>query len=215
MTVSFQIEIPRRSRHCRLKQEPFTPGMRYHSVLAEAEEGDLQRQDYCSQCWEAVAQGPEKHGQSHWIGRVPHDKEEKEENLDRDERALVLLKEALQSDSDAAHDEAFVLALYLERRRLLARRKETIQQGYKFLLYEVLATEEMLAVKLIDLSKLSVAGLQRKISRKLNGQDVSSETSCDVQEHTQEVGEELHDAQETPVLLNTANDPLNHCDDSS
>jgi len=162
----FKLDIPRRSRTCCHNEERFETGEEYHSVLVEKEE-EIVRRDFCAKCWPEVQKDEEIAGNTHWKGKVPEKRVEKMQDLSRDEKALELLREALAEEGGAAEEEAFVLGLYLERRRLIARRKEVPRDGALFALYEVLATEEMLIVKTIPLSQLAVKGIQLRISEKL------------------------------------------------
>ena len=163
----FKLDIPRRSRTCSHKEERFETGDEYHSVLVDKEE-EITRLDFCTTCWSEVQNGEGIVGNTHWKGKVPEKRVEKMQDLSRDEKALELLKEALADEGAPAEEEAFVLGLYLERRRLIARRKEVPRDGALFALYEVLSTEEMLTVKTIPLSQLAVKGIQARISEKLN-----------------------------------------------
>jgi hypothetical protein len=167
MMAPFKLDIPRRGRTCSHGEERFETDDEYHSVLIDQEE-EIVRRDFCAKCWQEVGTSQDIAGHTHWKGKVPEKRVEKMLDLSRDEKALELLKEALESEESGAEEEAFVLGLYLERRRLISRRKEVPRDGALFALYEVLATEEMLTVKTIPLSQLAVKGIQARIAEKLN-----------------------------------------------
>lgn len=165
--VLFQVEIPRRARCCAAGDHPFKPEDPYASVLAEDEKGELLRHDYCMPCWEEGAEERWKEaGQSCWRGKVPK-KEKRELPPDRTDRALTLLHEALQEGTDAKMAEAFVLALFLARKRVMSLRKQLNRDGQVIQVYEVLATEEMIAVPRHDLKTLPIAGIQRRIAAEM------------------------------------------------
>jgi len=67
--------------------------------------------------------------------------------------------------------QAFVLAIYLERKRLLFFRREIEQEGHSMNLYEVAETEEMLCVKKVPLSALQIDKVQRELAKKLSGKE--------------------------------------------
>jgi len=159
MNPSFRIEIPRRSPNCCHGQENFQPGMEYHSFLTEDEKGNLLRKDYCESCWkEAAGEGRV----TSWSSKVPTKKGGKRLPIDRNERALELLKESLSKEEAP---EAFVLALFLARSRYAALRKE-LPEGTS--LYEVLATEEMLVVPRVKLSTLQIATIQARLAERFS-----------------------------------------------
>jgi len=168
----FQIEIPRRATACLHGQEPFVGGMEYYSVLMDGpSEGIYQRQDYCSQCWDKLSK--EKAlppNQSSWKSNVPLKKEASDLPKQRDARALYLLKEAIKSQEPADCEEAFVLSLYLARKRLMYQRQEIkLADGKPALIFEVAETEEMLCVRKIPLSELQVGNVQLELAKKFSG----------------------------------------------
>jgi hypothetical protein len=170
MKPTFQIEIPRRSSSCAKGHESFAPGAEYYSVLVEGPNGELQRQDFCLTCWdESARQESVKNARSYWKSKVPKKQVTEPLSRNRDERALQLLKQALNAETPHNHEEAFVLALFLARSRVLYLRQLLQQEdGSKINLYEVAATEEMLAVKKIDLPQLQIDKIQQQLAEKMN-----------------------------------------------
>lgn len=167
----FQIEIPKRASQCLKGGELLVQGMDYYSALIRSENEQVYlRQDYCPKCWEQ--EGGSQSAQamnSSWKSMVPLKKEGSELPKRRDERALYLLKDILSSQlSPDTMEEAFVLALYLARRRLIYLRQEMKRGGKPFCIYEVAETEEMLCVPKISLSDLQVEKVQLELARKFN-----------------------------------------------
>lgn len=171
---AFQIEIPRRAHACCECEQEFLPATEYHSAITEVEpdpesesqteEGESQRFDYCPACWEKL--GCPANGRTHWRGKMPK-KREKKEPVNRDDQAFELLRAALDGDDDASRSEAFVLALFLARRKVLAMRKEKLRDGRLYQLYEEPATGVMIPVPKVELSQLEVESIQRSIAYKL------------------------------------------------
>lgn len=164
----FQLEIPRRASICAKCHNELTCGMDYYSALIEDEMQGLNRQDFCSSCWETKEAFEPK---SSWKSKVVSKKEDNRNlNLTRDEKILELLKSALQNDSKDSEAEAFILALYLARRRLLILRQELRQDnGDIICLYEESATEVMHGVKKIAVSLLDINKIQANVAEKLRG----------------------------------------------
>lgn len=169
----FQIEIPKRAACCMKGGEPLLQGSNYYSALVKGIDGDesYQRRDFCSVCWEKIAnsQDPQRIVSS-WKSTVPLKKELSELPKRRDERAFYLLREALaDQENSKAMEEAFVLALYLARRRLIFLRQEIKREGRSSVsIYEVAETEEMLCVPKIILSDLHVEKVQLELAGKFN-----------------------------------------------
>jgi len=166
----YQIEIPKRAATCFKGGESFAQGVEYYSALVRGEHDDTyHRQDYCLDCWEKI-QIQSKLPGSCWKSAVPIKKETSELPKKRDARALMLLKEVLK-DQDTSHKmaEAFVLALYLARRRLIFLRQEVRNVGkLPLCIYEVAETEEMLCVPKISLSELQVEDVQSELAKKFS-----------------------------------------------
>lgn len=165
----FQIEIPKRGAVCSQGGESLIPGTEYYSALISAETGaGYVRQDYCQDCWKRTQGKPFDRVCSTWKSTVPRGKETSDLPKKRDERVFYLLREILAKQESPA--EAFVLALYLARRRLLFLRQEMIHEGkYPVIIYEVAETEEMICVPSFSLSELQVEQLQVSLAKKLNG----------------------------------------------
>ncbi len=169
---TFQFHIPKRNAQCCKCNSPLEPSMTYFSSIGE-ENKEIKRHDYCLPCWNEMISmndlqnNPTK--KTHWksivaakcsISKPPHNRQEK---------ALELLKLALASDQKDDHEEAFVLALYLARSRLLYLRQQfNREDGCKISLYEVGATEEIIGVQKLELSRLNIAQIQNRISTKLS-----------------------------------------------
>lgn len=154
------IEIPKRQRTCSQKGELLQPGMEYHSVLETTPQGWL-RHDYCQQCWQERST---KEAHTNWKGKVPA-KTVLEKKVDRLSQALDALKDNL---TEKNLEEAYVLALFLHRKKWLALRGEKKKGDMTYLLYEIDATEEILAVPKLPLNSMNIAELQDKIAKKLN-----------------------------------------------
>lgn len=157
-----QTEIPRRARLCSIGQEPFSAGMEYYSVLIGKGEGVYERYDCCLSCWEKAGQQqyiPQAH--SSWKSKVPA-KSEQPASQNIHERALELLKASLESGVEFEAPHRYLLAIYLARKRVILLR-DNIEDTQ---LYEVASTEEMLQIKVIDLTKIDVDQVQKEIDAK-------------------------------------------------
>ena len=162
--ASIHIEIPRRAVSCAHCLQLFQPGMEYFSrLMDQVKEGSYVRSDYHIDCWKQIADEP----CSLWKGKIPLKREPSELPKQRDARSLYLLKEALAICDPKSYPEAFVLSLYLARRRkIILRQERLLNDGHPALLYEIMATEEMILVPKLALSDLQVKEIQLALAAK-------------------------------------------------
>jgi len=169
--IPFQLEIPKRSHTCSSKGETFVPGAEYYSIVLDGDAGLLQRRDFCTGCWENSAKKewlPE--ARSNWKSVVPKKAEVPKKVEKNEEHVLELLKEALNAEGSEAQAEAFLLALYLARKKQIYLRQQLKDaNGELISLYEVAATEEMLCVRRCALSALQMDSIQKRLMDQLNG----------------------------------------------
>jgi hypothetical protein len=145
--------IPPRSRRCYKNEEDFYPGGEYYSLLESIKEG-YKRSDFCPNCWQSESSS----GKIFWKSRIP----EKEPSSQRYPEALSFLKTLIQTDQESS--QAFILALFLARNRLLRYLKEVQENDEIMLLYEVLETEEILCIKKVELSAIQAEEVRKALS---------------------------------------------------
>lgn len=103
-------KIPTRSRLCCKGEELFEPGSSYSSTI-KWERGEWKRFDFCPKCFEKLGQqGPT------WHGKIPLKQEKK---LTPDEEAYARFC-SLHKNGQSP-ELLFLLALYLERKKMLIR----------------------------------------------------------------------------------------------
>jgi len=171
------IQLPRRSDSCQQCQERFARGSDYYSLLSgdelmPAKTEALSRKDYCLPCWQKSSS--EDTGTltgSYWKSTIPKKNDASGPPLKRDEKALDLLKSAMggnNSDDQLSEIEIFILAIFLAQRRVLIFRNEVEQSGLKYQVFEIADTEELLALKKIDLSRVDLSSIQKTLALKLS-----------------------------------------------
>ncbi|MFA6915306.1 MAG: hypothetical protein WC222_02835 [Parachlamydiales bacterium] len=144
--------IPRRNARCVGCHQLFNPEQTYYSSILEQLDGTVTRQDHCTACRTSGAECDVA-----WQGKIPPSATAFVNEAARCEKALELLRTFTQSEDPEEKNQAFVLALYLERRKQIVLRKE-IWEGTKVatLLYEYLETGEMLHVPKVALDKIDL-----------------------------------------------------------
>lgn len=166
MNPFIQINIPKRSVVCTSHKERFLPGDEFFSFLVEEKNGQTRREDFCKECWKKK-QEKEALDLSffYWKSIL----EEKKETKTTTKVALAL-KVFLEMIADPLSDsyQLFFLALFLQRSKQIALRKELNKEGILYHLYEVLETEQFVTVQTVDVSKIDLRVLQEDLSRKLH-----------------------------------------------
>lgn len=153
MKAPFQIVIPKRGASCSICQISFASGQEIQSQLLEKEEGWL-RQDSCSGCFSPI---PKAVVWKHTIGL---EEKKSPETSGRIEKMVILLQKLIESPSQEEHEEAFLLALYLVRKKVLVHRT-------KMGLYENLETGEMYLIPKLDFSHFSAQNAEIRLQTKL------------------------------------------------
>jgi hypothetical protein len=167
MNSLFQLEIPKRNGQCAHQGERLLPGMDIYSLLVEeGEETRLARRDFCSACWTQVRdiQCEQPSARGYWKSKI--EKRKAVEGSSRVERALILLRNLLQSP-EPQEAEIFVLCLFLSHARQIALRQEFQKDGLTYHLYEVVRKEEFITIKVINLSQIQIENLQKSLAEQL------------------------------------------------
>lgn len=159
--------IPKRHLNCSRGAHPFSPGDKCYTFVS-AEPNRWSRQDLCEACWfDLKSQGLPAGIKSHWQTKVQNKESLKPLSKQKEERALDILKEIINKGSPEEEREAFVLALYLARKKLLIFRQEIELLGEVVYLYESVKTEELFSIKKTTLTPSDIENLQIRLSELL------------------------------------------------
>ncbi len=139
--------IQSRARACQACSRAFADKETYHTVLFEVRSG-FDRQDVCPNCWEQQYRhgATDKKGFiSHWQGQFLLPPPRPPEPIHRD-NAEALLRRLIERNNPAWQPAAFILAVMLERKRVLKTREQIRHAGGRTLVYELPATGELFTV---------------------------------------------------------------------
>ncbi|MBI3881849.1 MAG: hypothetical protein HY301_17520 [Verrucomicrobia bacterium] len=128
--------IQSRSHACQACQKPFADQEAYHTLLFD-ERGNFARLDACEACWQSqFSQGAtsRKGFVSHWQGVYLAPPPQVE--AIRHETAETLLKKLVEANEDRHVATRYILAVMLERKRILKVRDQLRQEGKRFFVYE-------------------------------------------------------------------------------
>ncbi len=138
--------IQSRAHACQACARPFAPKQVYHTLLFDEREG-YRRFDICPGCWEA------RSGEgnltrpgciSHWQGvfEIP----EPAADPIHKATAETLLRRLLEANDPRYAAAGYILAVMLERKRLLKVREQTQRDGRRTFLYEHAQTGDLFTI---------------------------------------------------------------------
>lgn len=120
-----------------------------------------QRDDFCAACWAGRSAGEEE--VSAWAA-VWHAPEQKAPEALKKETAESLLRELMETDDPSRRNVIFILAVMLERRRILVEKEVQIQPGgLKIRVYEHKQTGEGFIVPDPQLRLKEIESVQREV----------------------------------------------------
>lgn len=159
--------IQSRAHACSACAQAFADQAVYHTALFEDAEG-LHRHDVCRTCWEAGVQAQLRARPgflSHWQGvyEVPPPPTESIQK----ENAETLLRKLVEQDDPRFIPAAYILAVMLERKRLLKVKEEVQREGRRVFVYEHAKNGEVLTIVDPALQLDQLESVQREVSQLL------------------------------------------------
>jgi hypothetical protein len=156
--------IQSRSPICGACEQPFADKQTYHTILVEETEG-MNRSDVCQACWEADARKALRAQEgfvSHWQGvyEVPPPVVEPIQK----ENAESLLRKLIALDDPQYVPAAYILAVMLERKRLLKVKEEWKRDGQRVFVYEHPGSGDVFTVTDPGLQLDQLESVQREVS---------------------------------------------------
>ncbi|GAA5136742.1 hypothetical protein GCM10023213_12320 [Prosthecobacter algae] len=155
--------IRSRSHQCALSGRPFVEGEVFHTAIYfDPETGGYLRRDVGLDAWKAEL--AERTPIAYWrTTYTPHVTEQRPEVTSK-ESAMALLQRFVEEDEPQTEDARYILALMLERKRILSptASKET-EQG-KMLFYENKKTSEVFMIRDPELRLDELAQMQDEVA---------------------------------------------------
>lgn len=163
--IDWNIQV--RARACQVCGEAFADQHPYHTVLCE-EKTAYTRQDMCETCWSKspAASWMARPGFiSHWQGiyEVPPPPTE----LIRRETAEGLLRKLVQCQDPRYLAATFILAVMLERKRMLRVKDQLHHDGGRVFLYEQPKSGDLFAIRDPELALDQLEVVQRDVAHLL------------------------------------------------
>ncbi len=164
-------EIQARSQVCQACSTEFEDKATYHTILSFTAEG-YQRMDICATCWDSqYSQGgmDRKGAFSHWRGKYKAPPPPQPEPLQK-ETAETLLRKLIESQDPTHANARYILAVMLERKRILKHRDTVEKDGHSILVYEHGKTAESWLIPDPKLSLDQLESVQKEVYSLLNPQ---------------------------------------------
>jgi hypothetical protein len=160
----FEWNIQSRAHACSACGKSFSDKQSYHTLLHD-ERGEMKRLDICDPCWQAQHSNGARERKgfiSYWHGIYeapppPSDPIQKE-NAESVLRKLVELKDTKYGAA------SYILAVMLERKRLLKVKEELVKEGQRVFIYEQPKTGDVFTIVDPNLQLNQLEAVQREVA---------------------------------------------------
>lgn len=160
--------IQSRAHACETCSRPFADKQTYHTLLFD-EKQDFKRMDVCPACWEAqFSQGAtERKGfVSYWQGTYEAPPPAPPEPIQK-ENAESLLRRIIELQDERYAAASYILAVMLERKRLLKVKEQIVREGARVFIYEHPRTGDVFTIRDPDLQLNQLDAVQRDVAQLL------------------------------------------------
>lgn len=158
-------KIQSRAHHCQACSSPFVDKQPYFTLLSDNRRS-FERLDVCSQCWESQYSQSVSHRKdfiSFWQGVYNQPPPAPPDPIQK-ESAETLLRKILQQEDRRFRAAAFILAVMLERKRILKTKTQMVQEGRRLLVYEHVKTGDLLTVADPNLQLDQLTAIQHEVA---------------------------------------------------
>jgi hypothetical protein len=160
--------IQSRAHACETCAKPFADKQVYHTLLFD-EKQDFKRMDVCPGCWESqFSQGAtERKGFiSYWQGTYEAPPPALPDAIQK-ENAESLLRRIIELQDEKYAAAAYILAVMLERKRLLKIKEQVVRDGGRVFIYEQPRTGDVFTVRDPELQLDQLEDVQRDVAHLL------------------------------------------------
>ncbi len=159
--------IQSRAHACQACDKHFADKQHYHTVLADAKH-EIQRLDLCEPCWKGEADGARdrKGFISHWQGVYEAPPAAPPEAIQK-ENAESLLRKLIELNDPKNAAASFILAVMLERKRILKVKEQLQREGGRVFVYEQPRTGDIFTIPDPNLQLNQLEAVQRHVAELL------------------------------------------------
>jgi hypothetical protein len=182
--------IQSRAHVCEVCGQPFADKQLYHTLLFE-EAALLRRSDVCETCAQKVKDQRNRSGFiSHWQGTYEAPPAQPVDAIQKD-TAESLLRKLVELNDPRYVPAAYILAVMLERKRLLKVKEQINRDGKRFFIYEQSKTGDIFTIADPDLHLDQLQEVQQDVAQLLeHGLNPPADAAAPVAEITPAVVEE-------------------------
>lgn len=159
--------IQSRAHACQACETPFADKQSYHTLLFD-EKFELRRLDVCEACWKSqFAEGTDKKGViSRWQGIYEAPPAAPPEPIGK-ENAETLLRKLIELNDPKHGAVCYILAVMLERKRLLKIKEQLKREGERVFIYEQPKTGDVFTITDPNLQLNQLDQVQRDVAQLL------------------------------------------------
>jgi len=157
--------IQSRAHACEACAKPFADKQSYHTLLFD-EKQDFRRMDICDACWQGqFSQGAtdRKGFISYWQGTYEAPPPAPPDAIQK-ENAETLLRKIIELQDEKHAPAAYILAVMLERKRLLKVKEQIVRDGARVFIYEQPKTGDVFTVRDPNLQLDQLDDVQRQVA---------------------------------------------------
>jgi hypothetical protein len=156
--------IQSRAHACEACAQPFADRQQYHTLLLDEKAG-LRRSDICEPCWQKQFAGDARSRAgfiSHWQGifEVPPPVVD----VIQKETAETVLRKLIEQNDPRYAPAAYILAVMLERKRILKVKEQITRDGQRVFVYEQPKTGDIFTIADPDLHLNQLEAVQRDVA---------------------------------------------------
>jgi hypothetical protein len=155
--------IRSRSHHCALSERPFIEGETFHTAIYfDTKTGDYLRRDVGLDSWKQELS--ERKPVAYWKTLYSPTITEQKPEVTSKESAMALLQRFIEEGDNSTENARYILALMLERKRILSNTATKEVDGQRMLFYENKKTGEVFIVRDPELLLNELASLQDEVA---------------------------------------------------
>jgi hypothetical protein len=162
MAINEQWNIKGRAHSCHATGRPFAAGETFVTAIFREELDNLERQDHSLEAWQQRgAEAPVPF--SFWRSTYTPPRREEKTNAVGKESAEELLRRLVEEDEPHTENVRFILAVMLERQKLLRLTDQNVIGETKLLLYEHRKTGDVFIVRDPEVPLSQVDSIQAEV----------------------------------------------------
>lgn len=195
MALNEPWSIKSRAHSCSITEKKFIDGEAFYTALfPDPESSGYLRKDFSEEAWESRAEDAEQPF-SFW-GSVYHAPVKEEEVEVTEESPEDLLRRLVEEDEEHTEDARYILAVMLERKKLLVEADSQPTATGIIRIYEHRKTGDIFIVKDPNIPLSEVENVQQEIAELLENGGKQKEPEEDQESPTEEVSDEDNDEPE-------------------